>query len=469
MKKYSQAKAYIEQTLTLAKKNNDIKLLAEALREKSFLLSELKLYDSALYYSNQGLEIYDALKDSMNVSILYGRNTRIFFELKDYKKSIDYNKKSILMDSLAGNRRALGISYYMMGQIFYAINKKDSALLSLKKSIPINKSIRNLPTMIKTHELMATIYEEKNQLIQSTHHLKKVSEYKDSLYNLEEHSQIQEILSGYELASKEKTIQSLESENASEKERHRASQLAVIYISVVAALLATLSIVFWRMRQWKANQAKILEEVNRLKSKLFSVISHDLRGPINNLQSLLEMVMKDYVTQDEFKNISVKLKSNLSVSQNTLENLLNWSLGQMEGIRTEKAVFNIRPAIADVAKLSEETASKKQISLTHEVTSDILVNADVNQVNLILRNIVNNAIKFSRHGSCVSIKTSTEKNFCRVGGCDNGMGMSAEEINMVLNSNEYFTKSGTDREQGTGLGFLLCQDFLKRNGGGRFV
>ena len=72
---------------------------------------------------------------------------------------------------------------------------------------------------------------------------------------------------------------------------------------MVAGLLATLSIVFWRMRQWKVKEARTLNEVSQLKSKLFSVISHDLRGPIGNLQSLLEMVTKEYVSQDEFKNI----------------------------------------------------------------------------------------------------------------------------------------------------------------------
>ncbi len=469
LKKYNQAKAYIDQTITLAKKNNNSKLLAEAYREKSFLLLDQKQYDSALYFSNKGIEFYEQQKDTLNASILYGRNTRIFLELKNYKKSFSYSSKSILMDSLSGNRRALGISYFLLGQIYYALNKKDSALMALKKSIPISKSIRNLSTMIKTHQLMAMIYEERNQLSQATSHLRLVSQYKDSLYNLEENGQIQEILSNYELASKEKTIQSLEMQNALEKQSHRNSQLAVVFISVVAGLLATLSIVFWRMRQWQVKEAKTLQEVSQLKSKLFSVISHDLRGPINNLQSLLEMVTKEYVTQEEFKNISVKLKSSLNVSQNTLENLLNWSLSQMEGIRTQKTEFNITPVINEVTQLADETASKKKISIDYKYNEVIAVNADINQVNLILRNILHNAIKFSRHNSNIYIKTSTQDGFCSISIQDTGLGMTTEEISTVLNSNEYFTKSGTDKEKGTGLGFLLCKDFIKRNGGEVFV
>jgi signal transduction histidine kinase len=465
LRKFGPARSYIEQTVSLSKKYNDPRLLAEAFREKSFLLLEQKQYDSALYYADEGLKLYQKEKDSVNESILFGRKTRIFFELKDYSKAMAFSRNSLLFDSLSGNRRALGISYFMLGQIYYALNKKDSALSVLKKSIPVSRSIRNLPNLIRANQLIAKVYQERKQFSEATMHLALVSQYKDSLYNLEENGQIQEILSSYLLDAKEKTIQSLETENALEKQRHRNSQMAVIFISVVAILLATLSIVFWRMRQWKAREAQTLDEVNQLKSKLFSVISHDLRGPINNLQSLLSMVMKDYLTPEEFKNISVKLKSSLNVSQSTLENLLNWSLGQMEGIRTQKADFDVTSTIGEVIQLSEESALRKNIKLTATMNDTMLVNADVNQVSLILRNIINNAIKFSQHGSCVSVKTFKQGDFCKIDVCDNGLGMTSEEIKMVLNSNEYFTKSGTDKEKGTGLGFLLCKDFIKRNGG----
>lgn len=465
LKKYGQAKTYIELTLSLAKKNNEQKLLANAFREKSFLLLELKQYDSALYYTNQGLEFYEKAKDSVDQSILLGRKTRIFFEQKDFRKAMSLNRGSILADSLSGNRRALGIAYFMLGQIYYALNKKDSALISLRKSIPISKSIRSLPNMIRANQLIAKIYQERKQFSEATSHLELVNLYKDSLYNLEENGQIQEVLSRYELDAKEKTIQSLELQNSIEKQRHKNSQMTVLFMGIVVILLGVLSFVFWRMRQWKAREAKTLEEVNRLKTKLFSVISHDLRGPINNLESLLGLAMKEYVTQEEFKNISVKLKSSLTVSQNTLENLLNWSLGQMDGIRTLKTDFNVVPVINEVIQLSGESASRKSISLNSKTEDTIMVNADINQVNLILRNLINNAIKFSQHNSCVSVKTFIQDGFCRIDVCDTGLGMTSEEIEMVLNSNEYFSKTGTDREKGTGLGFLLCKDFIKRNGG----
>lgn len=469
IKKFAQAKNYIDQTMILARRDNNARLLSEVYREKSILLLELKQYDSALYFSKQGIEQYEKRKDTLNASILYGRSARIFYELKDYKKSFEFVKKAILMDSLSGNRRALGISYFILGQIYYAVNKKDSAMLALKRSVPISLSIRNLSTMIKTHRLIATVYEERNQLKDANAHLKLVSQYKDSLYDFEKNEQIQEILSKYEFDEKEKTIQSLELENSLEKQRSKDSQLAVIFISVIAALLATLSIVFWRMRQWQVKEAKTLQEVNQLKSKLFSVISHDLRGPISNLQSLLDMLTKEIITPTEFKDILVKLKSRLNVSQSTLENLLNWSLSQMEGIRTQKTTFNIVSVIEDVVHLSEETAVKKQIVMDIKTDGELMVNADVNQVNLILRNLLHNAIKFSQQSGHVLIMVNRLNRLCKVSVIDKGLGMTTNEISMVLASNEYFTKSGTDQEKGTGLGFHLCKDFIRRNGGQVFI
>jgi len=341
--------------------------------------------------------------------------------------------------------------------------------MALTKSIPINIKIRSLPTMIKTHQLMATIFQERNQLSLANNHLQLASQYKDSLFDFEKNFQIQEILSKYELSSKEKTIQLLENENLIERQRSRNQLYVIVLVSVVAILLGSLSFIFWRMRQWQVRQAKTLQEVSALKSKLFSVISHDLRGPIQNLQSLIEMVTKDYVTQEEFKTILLKLKSSLNISQSTLENLLNWSLSQMEGIRTQKSVFDLNGVICEVINLTKETALKKNISIEYPGKESFIITADINQVQLILRNLLHNAVKFSNQNSIVKIETGRVNRFYKVSIKDAGIGMNKDEIDKILFSNDYFTKTGTDQEKGTGLGLILCKDFIKRNGGELFI
>jgi two-component system, sensor histidine kinase and response regulator len=255
---------------------------------------------------------------------------------------------------------------------------------------------------------------------------------------------------------------------------------------VVILLLGLLSYFFYRMRdvQKKSNyelaeknqnielqneeilsQAEALHEINQLKSKILSVVSHDLRSPVNNLQALLEMVTKGQISPDEFSSFIAKLKSNLNVTQRALENLLNWSLSQMEGIQTERTIFNINSIIEDVVSLAEETANQKHIRIETDLKKPVFVEADMNQMHLILRNLLHNAIKFSNANGKIFFCSTTKEKFCEIIVQDQGVGMTKSEINKLLSKNEYFTTVGTSQEKGTGLGLLLCKDFIRRNGG----
>ena len=490
LKNYPLAKTYISKAFDLAVKNKDERLLAEVMREKSFLLLVQKKYDSAMYCTDRGIIIYEKNKDTLNASVLYSRKARIYFELNKFSESQPYITKSLLLDSLVKNRRGLGISYFQAGQVAFHLGQVEKALTLLKKSDHISDELTNLPNKIRVSNLLIEIYKQKKQPDLAIKQMELMNTYKDSLFNLEKSGQIQEIQSIYALEEKDHIITFLENQNLLEKQKARNQQLIIISGGIVAFLLAILSYVLWIKRRLQQNvnkelaiknqeielqneeiqsQTDSLHHINQLKSKILSVISHDLRGPINNLYALLEMVTKKIVTPEEFSELSVKLKSNLNVTQRTLENLLNWSLGQMEGIKTEPVAFNINSVIEDVAHLSEEAATRKQIIFKTDTKAPLFVLADVNQVHLILRNLFNNAIKFSKREGEVLIQFEVKNKFCFVQIQDTGIGMTKSEVEMILNTNEYFTKTGTEQEKGTGLGLLLCKDFIKRNGGEFFI
>src|SRR5690606_29033346 len=134
-------------------------------------------------------------------------------------------------------------------------------------------------------------------------------------------------------------------------------------------------------------QAENLQQIDQVKTKLFSVISHDLRGPIGNLQALLDMFTKKLMTAEEFVALSGKLKESLNATQRTLENLLNWSLSQMGGIRTERKQVDIADCIQEVCSLMEELAARKNIFLRKQVDGSLNVWADQNQLHVVLRNL----------------------------------------------------------------------------------
>ncbi len=477
---------YIDRALTLGQSKNDELLIAEAYRELSMLLSETHQYDSALYYADLGIRLFEKFNDSLDVSILYGRKAKIYFLLGDYKESEVYNRRSMLYDSLVGNRRALGITYYQAALDKVHLKKIDSAIVLLRKSIAISKEIRNVSALIKAHTLMANIYLEKKKPFDAVEQLKIASLYKDTLYSTEKSGQIQEMESLYELSSKEKTIQQLAQDNLTQQQIV-TNQRFFVALLMVGVLILGLSVYFltrFRKLQEKTNhelatknaaieqqkeeiqsQAETLQQLNDLKSKLFSVISHDLRGPMGTLRTLLELLTREKVTQEEFITISDKIKNSLSVTERTLENLLNWSLSQMEGIKAEPRVIEVKNTIDETCSLMLETAQRKMINIQNNISHEVWVKADSDQLQLILRNIIHNAIKFSKPSDTIVVSAEKDLPFCIISVKDNGIGMTNDELHMLIETKHYFSKAGTLKEKGTGLGLLLCKEFIKLNGG----
>lgn len=486
LKVFSQARNFLTRAERLAIQHSDSKLLAGVYRERSFLFLEEQKYDSALYYTNKGLELYEKSKDTLHTSILYSRKARIYFSKRDFVTSMAFIRKSLVMDSLVNNKRALGISYFQAAQTLYYLQKTDSSILFLKKALSLNDDINNLITLIRAHDLLAKIYLDQKKPALASDQLILSSMRKDSLYLSEKNGHIQEMQALYALASKDKTIKMLEQEKVLHEHQARAQRLYMIFLVAGVLLLAAFILVLSRLRtlQSKVNkeltlknfaiehqkeeihaQAENLQQLNHLKSKLFSVISHDLRGPISNLQALLELLAQKVLKPEEFLILSDKLKTNLNITQRTLENLLNWSLSQMEGIKTIPKAFDLKHTIDEVCKLVEEGAERKNIKVENALLSSVQVYADPDQVQLILRNLIHNAIKFSNADNRIVVSSSVASALCTVSVKDFGIGMTSEEIGTILNSQEFFSKNGTEQETGTGLGLILCKEFIHRNDG----
>lgn len=486
LKNFGQAGAYLNRAMDLAVAHSNEDLQADVFREQSFLLLEQKQYDSALSYANRGIAYYESVHDSLNASILYGRKARIYFSLKDYKNSVIFNRKALQIDSLVGNMRALGVSYYQTAQDEYYLHNTDQSIRYLKKSIELSSDIGYLNILVRAHNLLAEIYFNQGNYAEAYKQSKLSSHFKDSLFSAESNGQVQEMQSIYELENKENVIRLLEQENQLKQQQFSNQRSLMIFLLVGIVLLLLLIFVMGRLRviQKRANhvleiknqaieqqkeemeaQAENLQQLNRLKSKLFSVISHDIRGPIANLQSLLELLTNRSMASEEFFAISDKLKSNLDVTQRTLENLLNWSLSQMDGIKTELERVEIKCLLDEACRLMEEAAKRKDVTIENTTKEPIYVVADPNQIQLILRNLIHNAIKFSKEGGKVLISAHAEGSRCCVQVKDFGIGMTKAEIGMIMASQEYFTRAGTQQEKGTGLGLLLCKEFIMRHGG----
>lgn len=220
-----------------------------------------------------------------------------------------------------------------------------------------------------------------------------------------------------------------------------------------------------KAEQKLSEQAVELRELNRLKDRLFSIIAHDLRGPIMNLKLLVNMISTGMITDAEFKSFIPELSKKMAYTSDLLENLLYWSKTQLEGQKIDVSVFDLKKLIKSEIQYSGNKAIEKGITILDEIFPKQLVSADVHMIELVMRNLINNAIKFSNKGDTITI-TANKLNHATLMVCvkDTGTGMKPEIVEKLFMA-ETFTTLGTNNEKGTGLGLQLCKDFIEKNNG----
>lgn len=216
----------------------------------------------------------------------------------------------------------------------------------------------------------------------------------------------------------------------------------------------------------KNTRQQLAEEV-AAKNKFFSIISHDLRGSFGLVQSLTQILTDNgqELTKEEFSELIGDIAS---VSTNTLElleNLLEWARSQTGTIKFEPEEIDLASTISEGIKSSIGAARKKEISLKSSVNKADKVFADKNMVQLVVRNLVSNAVKFTPNGGNISIHSDKIDNFLKISVVDNGLGIAPEKIDKLFCIDKKVSTNGTNNEQGNGLGLILCKEFVKRNGG----
>ncbi len=212
---------------------------------------------------------------------------------------------------------------------------------------------------------------------------------------------------------------------------------------------------------------KKLKELNDTKDKFFSIISHDLRGPMGAIIGSTELLIRNV----EKENIE-KIKNNVNLLYDTgkttyklLENLLEWSRMQTGIIIFEPEPVHLDPLIYEVVLLVKEKADNKNITIDFEKNGYTQLVADSNMIYSILRNLLSNAIKFTPRGGNVSIQIIPGEQEVEISVSDTGVGMEKTLVDKLFNIGEKTTRNGTENEEGTGLGLLLCQEFVKKHGG----
>lgn len=210
-----------------------------------------------------------------------------------------------------------------------------------------------------------------------------------------------------------------------------------------------------------------LERLNRTKDKFFSIIAHDLRNPFNAIIGFSELLRNDFYEMDNRQKLNLLELINVSseTAYNLLENLLQWARTQTDKIKFNPENFDLCEAVNQAFRLHGIIAQKKNITLFNELTSHTIVYADKNMINTVLRNLISNAIKYTRPGGAIKISANHSPEAVEISIADNGIGMSRESLNKLFRIDTYYSTAGTMGESGTGLGLIICKEFVEKNNG----
>jgi signal transduction histidine kinase len=216
------------------------------------------------------------------------------------------------------------------------------------------------------------------------------------------------------------------------------------------------------------HQKEELSELNALKNKLFSVIAHDLKTPMYGIRNLFRQIEHLQLSPAEMQRFVPEVVKDLNYTVSLMENLLQWSKTQMEAHVVQRRPVSVEQLIEEAVQLLHLQAAAKKIHIASTSNHSINVMADKEMISLVLRNLLSNAIKFTPAGGAITIGANACDSFVEIYVQDTGTGISQEALQMI-NQNNYFTTKGTASESGTGLGLMLCKDFLARSGGQIFI
>jgi signal transduction histidine kinase len=427
----------------------------------------------------------DALSSvrSRNLTIIEPRVTnnlaRLKFELKEYEKALAYYDSSIQLYQRASNE--FGITEVNLGisKIYIEQNKFNEALSLIEQSLITAKNNNARKMELDCYSLLSSLAERKGDYKNALSHLKTYKLFEDSLYSREMQEKLFQDQLRLQTEFKDLRIAELSRTNAQQDSAIRRQELTRNILVVVFALTAILLFTVYRSSQRRIRINKLLvehqkeikkrsdelEQLNKVKDKFFSIISHDLRSPINALSAILELAEKEQLTASEFKSVTKDLRKQFNHARTLINNLLDWALLQMDNLQAKAEEVDLANIIDENVKLLENQALK-DMKLVNMVPSGIKVETDLNMFNLVLRNLIMNAIKFSEAGGIIEIATpKNDEHFVTVSVKDYGIGISKEVQKLLFDKTQGYSTRGTANEKGTGLGLILCKEFVEKNGG----
>jgi len=487
----------LKEAIEEAKKINDTKLLASGYNRLAATYFEYiqegpeNILDSTRYWAEKSLKLARSINDTSliinNLNILGA--TLIDLQTDDIINAKSILKEALRLSKLTNNKETSTLVSYHLSKLFHLENNLDSAFYYAYYGYKIAKesNINNLLSLLSYS--LSSYYEKEKKYDSSLKYYQEFHYYFELVNNNRTGYQIQSLID--DNTKKQENLKAA-------MESHSRRLQTIIYILCITLLGFVSIVLFFRHKRSEIsrkllqdqvniieNQNKELESkneiisfqntklknLNKSKDQLFSIISHDLKNPIGNINSSLSDLLTNWVVIDENDKIEILCElenSNNNVLQ-LLYDLLDWAKSQQGMIVPHPSEQDINFIIKQNMEFVQKNAKNKEIQIISNLQDNAVGYFDSQMINTIIRNLLTNAIKFTNRDGQIIISSKNEKDKLIVFIEDTGIGISKENIEKILSPEYYITTPGTEGEKGTGFGIKLVNDFLNKNNGELFI
>ena len=427
----------------------------------------------ALEFLNKGLPVLIEAKVAGIIPIVYMAYGEVYLNNNLYDRALGYFEKANNYYISSNDVINKAYSLYNLGITHLKLNNLTKSESYLISSLELYKSINFKDGLEKVNKSLFKLNNSKAKTTEALYYLELSQSYSDSIYKEKSARNISMLKAKMEFEEEKVNLNLQNNQEVAKQTKY------IQWTSLGLACMIIISILFFqanktekRLNQELALQTTSLSEkqkelntINKNQDKLFSIVGHDLRGPIVSLKQLLGLALENEEGIQHFYRFGPKLKKDVDHIHFTLDNLLNWGITQMKGEPIYPIKIDIKEKLLEIEELFREVLDKKSIVVNKTITNNLTVIMDANHFNIIFRNLISNAIKFTPHSGKIWLSCFEENDTIIMSVKDNGIGMSEKVTSRIFKSLEHYTTFGTDNERGTGLGLVLCKEMIEKNKG----
>ncbi len=451
---------YLNYTLRIREEIKDKPGEALALNLIAEVQFDMNDIETALKSYKQVEKKYEEIGDKKGLAATWGGLGGVYYQKKEYNLALQYRMRALKMADKISYVEGQIANHNNIGRIYAQLKNYKEADKHFESALNLAAKTEIIDSQIECFKYLAEYHEIKKNYKQSLFYVRKYHALRDSVLNYQNSAFISQMESEYQLdkitRENELLVRDLE---LNIRQRN--------FLLIIAAMVIGFAIGLFYLYRSKKNANLKLRELNVMKDKFFGIIAHDLRSPFNTMFGFTSILLDDYdsMPDRERKELIKNIEGSGRQAYRLLENLLYWAQSQTDRVEINRKEVDLFEIILDTFSMLKETASNKQITLNTTVEENSPAFCDEEMIKTVIRNLVANAIKFSFPNNNVTVSIEDSKNFKKICIEDNGTGIADELKGKIFSLENVYTSKGTHGESGTGLGLIICKEFVEKNGG----